>query len=68
MLSQGNVVITDRLHAHILSVLLGIPNIVLDNNYGKVHGYMEAWTSDAYKAFRASSPKEAFELLSILQS
>jgi exopolysaccharide biosynthesis predicted pyruvyltransferase EpsI len=46
LLSRGRVVITDRLHAHILSTLLGIPNIVLDNNYGKVSAFMRSWTDD----------------------
>jgi len=46
MLSQGRVVITDRLHAHILSTLLGLPQVVLDNHYGKIRGYIGAWTSD----------------------
>ena len=46
ILSNGKVVVTDRLHAHILSILLGIPNFVLDNNYGKIHGYIDAWTAD----------------------
>jgi pyruvyl transferase EpsO len=47
LLSRGKFVVTDRLHAHILSVLLGIPHVVLDNFYGKIGGYMEAWTADA---------------------
>lgn len=42
-LSRGKVVLTDRLHAHILSSMLKIPNIVLDNHYGKVHGYIKEW-------------------------
>lgn len=46
MLCQGKVVITDRLHAHILSTLLGLPQVVLDNHYGKIRGYIDAWTSD----------------------
>ena len=36
LLSRGRVVITDRLHAHILCLLLGIPHVLLDNSYGKV--------------------------------
>jgi len=42
-LSRGRVVVTDRLHAHLLSLLLGIPHVVLDNHYGKIHGYMDCW-------------------------
>ena len=37
-LRRGKVVITDRLHAHVLCLLLGIPHVLLDNNYGKVRG------------------------------
>jgi exopolysaccharide biosynthesis predicted pyruvyltransferase EpsI len=45
-LSRGKVVATDRLHAHILSSVLDIPNVVLDNNYGKIHGYMDCWGTE----------------------
>lgn len=44
LLSRGDVVLTDRLHGHILSVLMGIPNVVLDNSYGKVRGFYGSWT------------------------
>ncbi|KRA84441.1 hypothetical protein ASD76_10825 [Altererythrobacter sp. Root672] len=43
MLSQGEAVITDRLHGHILSLLLDMPHVTLDNSYGKVSGYVAAW-------------------------
>lgn len=46
-LSQGRVVISDRLHAHIISLLLGRPNVVLDNSYGKLSTFIDAWTSSA---------------------
>ena len=44
LLSSGRSVITDRLHGHILCVLLGIPHVVLDNSYGKVSGFIDSWT------------------------
>lgn len=47
MLEAGHTVITDRLHGHILSLLLGIPHVVLDNSYGKVRSFYETWTRDA---------------------
>lgn len=59
LLEQGHHVLTDRLHAHILSVLLGKPHLVLDNNYGKIHGYMAAWTRDAPTARPVGSVEEA---------
>jgi pyruvyl transferase EpsO len=46
LLSSGRVVITDRLHGHILCILLGIPHALLDNNYGKVRSFHETWTRD----------------------
>jgi PST family polysaccharide transporter len=57
MLSQGNVVITDRLHAHILSLLLDLPHITLDNSYGKVSGYVDAWTR-GYRRHRSAATAE----------
>ena len=44
ILSRGKVVLTDRLHAHILSLLLGKPHVVLDNSYGKISNFIAAWT------------------------
>jgi exopolysaccharide biosynthesis predicted pyruvyltransferase EpsI len=46
ILSKGQVVITDRLHAHILSILLNIPHYVLDNSYGKISAYIQSWTKE----------------------
>jgi pyruvyl transferase EpsO len=42
--SGCNVITTDRLHAHILACLMGIPNTVLNNSYGKNYSYIDAWT------------------------
>jgi exopolysaccharide biosynthesis predicted pyruvyltransferase EpsI len=46
LLARGRVVVTDRLHGHILSVLLGIPHVLMDNNYGKNRSFYETWTHD----------------------
>lgn len=43
LLSRGRVIITDRLHVHILSTLLGIPHVCLDNSYGKIGRLSEAF-------------------------
>jgi len=59
LLSRGRVVITDRLHAHILCLLLGIPHVLLDNSYGKVHRVHETWTAGASGVRWAASPAEA---------
>src|SRR5207249_3440314 len=62
LLSKGCVVITDRLHGHILCLLLGIPHVLLDNNYGKVRWFYETWTRDCPLACWAASPPEALAL------
>ncbi len=59
LLSRGRIVVTDRLHAHILSTLLGIPNIVLDNSYGKLSGFISAWTANNPLCHQAASVDEA---------
>lgn len=43
---QNDKVTTTRLHGHIFSCLLEIPNQVCDNSYGKNSGYAKLWTKD----------------------
>ena len=62
-LSRGRSVITDRLHAHILSCLLGIPNIVLDSFDGKISAFFETWSGTCTTAWLASSPDDVRRLL-----
>jgi pyruvyl transferase EpsO len=59
LLSSGRVVITDRLHAHILCLLLGIPHSVLDNTYGKLGRFLDTWTGRAAGVHRAASIDDA---------
>lgn len=68
LLSGATVVVTDRLHAHILCVLLGVPHVVLDNSYGKIRALHEQWTrastttrwaDDATEALRSATPRSA---------
>jgi pyruvyl transferase EpsO len=44
MFARHNLIITDRLHGHILAVLMDMPTIVLDNSYGKNSRYASVWT------------------------
>lgn len=39
-------ILSDRLHGHILASLLRIPNVLLDNSYGKNRQYYDTWTKD----------------------
>ena len=59
LLSSGRVVVTDRLHAHLLSLLLAIPHAALDNTYGKLGRFLDAWTGDAPGFHRFGSAEEA---------
>ena len=58
LLGKGDVVVTDRLHGHILCSLMGKPHVVLDNSYGKLSNYIETWPDDGL-TWRASSLAEA---------
>ena len=39
-------IVTNRLHAHILACLLGVPNLLFDNSYGKCSDYFNTWHAD----------------------
>lgn len=59
ILGRGRVVVTDRLHAHILATLLGLPQVILDNNYGKLSTFIDAWTSELDICHVAKEPAAA---------
>lgn len=59
LLASGRVLITDRLHAHILGLLLDLPHAVLDNSYGKLHRFLDVWTGEAAAVYRARSLEDA---------
>lgn len=61
ILGEGRFVITDRLHGHIMAMLMGIPHAVLDNTYGKVRRFYECWTADSELAVWCDSEAEALE-------
>jgi pyruvyl transferase EpsO len=56
-------IITDRLHAHVLASLMQIPHVVLDNSYGKVRSIYENYTHRFPTAHFAASHSEARELV-----
>lgn len=67
-LSRGAVVATDRLHAHILCLLLAIPHVAVDNSYGKLRGFVDTWTATSPLTYwaedRPSAVLRAAELVS----
>jgi pyruvyl transferase EpsO len=62
LLARGRVVVTDRLHGHLLCVLMGIPHVLLPNSYAKNRAYYDAWTRSATVAAWADDPDEALAL------
>lgn len=46
LFAEHEIIITDRLHGHILSCLMNKKNIVFDNSYGKNSLYIELWTKN----------------------
>lgn len=59
LLSRGRVVVTDRLHAHIICMMLGIPHVVLDNYYGKLGEFIDCWHKGDPLVRRAATLEEA---------
>lgn len=62
LLASGKVVITDRLHAHVLCMLMGIPHVVLDNTYGKIANVRSAWRIGAGLCHTAEDFSSALDL------
>ena len=61
-LGAGQAVVTDRLHGHILALLMGIPHVLIENSYGKIGSYNETWTSRSPLTFWSDNPKDALAL------
>jgi pyruvyl transferase EpsO len=59
LLASGRVVVTDRLHGHLLSLLLRLPHVILADRYGKISNTRATWTSDWPATRWARTPKEA---------
>jgi pyruvyl transferase EpsO len=58
-ISRGRAIVTDRLHVHICALLLGRPHAVLDNSYGKVWRFMNAFSNTSDLSYQANSLDEA---------
>ena len=60
-LQRGRVVVTDRLHGHILSVLCGIPHVVIDPLNKKTSSYRQSWTRGIENVVIADSAEDALD-------
>jgi exopolysaccharide biosynthesis predicted pyruvyltransferase EpsI len=68
MISQGRVLLTDRLHAHILAELAGIPHVVVDTGYGKIREFHSAWLGTSSPTPFAESPAAGCEAAKTLST
>lgn len=60
-IGRAGAIVTDRLHVHILSMLLGRPHAVLDNSYGKIANFMAAFSGGSPLTYRAKTLADAIE-------
>lgn len=68
LLASGRAVVTDRLHGHVLCVLLAIPHVFLDNSYGKNKAFHERWTAGVPTVRWSSGAEETARHLEDLAS
>ncbi|KAF2104266.1 hypothetical protein NA57DRAFT_62889 [Rhizodiscina lignyota] len=46
LLGSAKFVITDRLHGHIMSTIIGVPHVLMDSKLGKNLNFHDTWTQD----------------------
>lgn len=68
LLTSGRVVIADRLHVHILSILLDKPHVLIDNSYRKLGNLHDAWTACFTGVKFVSNLGEAFDEAQLLEN
>jgi exopolysaccharide biosynthesis predicted pyruvyltransferase EpsI len=59
LLARSRAVVSDRLHGHLLSLLLGLPHVILADRHGKIASAFATWTPDCPAARWARTPAEA---------
>lgn len=61
-LQRGRVVITDRLHGHILSILSGTPHVLIDNPpFLKLSSFHRTWTAGLENAVIVTTGEDALQ-------
>lgn len=66
LLCSGEVIITDRLHGHLMCCLLEIPHVVLDNSYRKIGNFRDSWGTGGNLCMSASTLQDASEKAFVL--
>lgn len=57
-MAQYSFVASTRLHGHILALHLGIPSVIIDNNYGKNSRFYDTWLKDIPSSTLAINTEE----------
>ena len=56
---RGRVLVSDRLHGHILASLLDVPTVIIDNKIKKISAYRNSWTSGLERVVVADDADDA---------
>ena len=64
LVMAADVVVTERLHGHLLCLLAGVPHVVLDGGYGKIGAVLDGPTGASPLVHRAGSVDEAVAIAS----
>lgn len=62
LLGSAHFVITDRLHGHILSTVIGVPHVLMDSKLGKNLNFHNTWTRDCECTKITKSIDSAFDV------
>ena len=63
ILSLGRMVVTDRLHAHIFCLMMGIGHVLVSDASGKNRHFYETWTHDSNLCRFARDPAEGWSMV-----
>ena len=61
-LQRGRVVITDRLHGHIMCILLDIPHVIIDSKTKKISNHYITWAQNLDNVMIAKTGREAVQM------
>ena len=61
-IQRGRVVITDRLHGHIMCILINVPHVIIDSKTKKISNYYKTWAQGLENVAIASTGEEAVEM------
>ncbi|MEI6970004.1 MAG: polysaccharide pyruvyl transferase family protein [bacterium] len=67
-ISRGHVLVTNRLHAHILCLFSDRQQVIIDTCNGKVRNYYDTWTHVVPRVHLASDMSDACRLVATLQT